>query len=114
MITSEFSNSQPSDDSCLTSTVSPKEDSSRNSTMPSQRLPEMSKVFQPLKVGNIVLSHRILMAPLSRYRNTDDHVPLEMAVEYYSDRAAVPGTLIISEATAISRNDETDPNDPGI
>lgn len=82
--------------------------------MPSQRLPATSKLFQPLKVGKVVLPHRIVMAPLSRYRNTDDHVPLDMAVEYYSDRAAVPGTLIISEATAISRNDETDPNGPGI
>ncbi|EHK42252.1 Hypothetical protein TRIATDRAFT_31295 [Trichoderma atroviride IMI 206040] len=74
----------------------------------------MSKLFQPLKVGRNVLPHRIVMAPLSRYRNTDDHVPLDMAVEYYSARAAVPGTLIISEATAISRSDETDPNGPGI
>ncbi|PON24669.1 hypothetical protein TGAM01_v206599 [Trichoderma gamsii] len=82
--------------------------------MPSQRTPATSKIFQPLKVGKMVLPHRIVMAPLSRYRNTDDHVPLDMAVEYYSDRAAIPGTLIISEATAISRNDETDPNGPGI
>ncbi|EHK23110.1 uncharacterized protein TRIVIDRAFT_28863 [Trichoderma virens Gv29-8] len=74
----------------------------------------MSKIFQPLKVGKITLPHRVVMAPLSRYRNTDDHVPLDIAVKYYSDRAAVPGTLIISEATAISRNDETDPNGPGI
>lgn len=82
--------------------------------MPSQRTPATSKIFQPLKVGKMVLPHRIVMAPLSRYRNKDDHVPLDMAVEYYSDRAAIPGTLIISEATAISRNDETDPNGPGI
>ncbi|PNP48514.1 hypothetical protein TGAMA5MH_00408 [Trichoderma gamsii] len=82
--------------------------------MPSQRTPATSKIFQPLKVGKMVLPHRIVMAPLSRYRNTDDHVPLDMAVEYYSDRAAIPGTLIISEATAISRYDETDPNGPGI
>ncbi|KAL7781907.1 FMN-linked oxidoreductase [Trichoderma afarasin] len=82
--------------------------------MPAQKIPATSKIFQPLKVGRITLPHRIVMAPLSRYRNSDDHVPLDMAVEYYSDRAAVPGTLIISEATAISQDDETDPNGPGI
>ncbi|KAL8921117.1 MAG: hypothetical protein Q9208_005870 [Pyrenodesmia sp. 3 TL-2023] len=42
------------------------------------------------------------MAPLTRVRAEDDHVPSEMALEYYSQRASVPGTLLISEGTLLS------------
>lgn len=42
------------------------------------------------------------MAPLTRMRAEDDHVPSEMALDYYSQRASVPGTLIISEGTLLS------------
>lgn len=63
----------------------------------------MSKTFQPLKVGNSQLQHRLVMAPLTRFRNDDKHVPLDFLKEYYAQRASVPGTLIISEATAVSK-----------
>ncbi|KAL8969401.1 MAG: hypothetical protein Q9197_004367 [Variospora fuerteventurae] len=42
------------------------------------------------------------MAPLTRFRNDDNHVPLDIAVEYYSQRASVPGTLLITEGTFTS------------
>lgn len=42
------------------------------------------------------------MAPLTRLRATDTHVPTPMMKEYYSQRASVPGTLIIAEGTFIS------------
>ncbi|KAL9008913.1 MAG: hypothetical protein Q9173_006009 [Seirophora scorigena] len=42
------------------------------------------------------------MAPLTRFRADDNHVPSDMAVEYYSQRASVPGTLIITEGTFLS------------
>ncbi|KAJ5113847.1 hypothetical protein N7456_002381 [Penicillium angulare] len=61
-----------------------------------------SKLFEPLQVGRTKLQHRVVMAPLTRLRADDSHVPLPMAVEYYSQRASVPGTLIIAEATQIS------------
>lgn len=43
----------------------------------------MTKLFEPLKVGAMSLQHRIVMAPLTRFRADDNHVQLPMAVEYY-------------------------------
>jgi hypothetical protein len=34
----------------------------------------MAALFTPLKVGNMTLSHRIALAPLTRFRATDAHV----------------------------------------
>lgn len=42
------------------------------------------------------------MAPLTRFRCAEDHSPLAIALEYYRQRASVPGTLLIVEATLIS------------
>ena len=61
-----------------------------------------SKLFQPLTVGRMALHHRIAMAPLTRFRATTDHVLLPIGPEYYAQRAASPGTLLVSEATHIS------------
>ncbi len=73
-----------------------------------------SKLFQPLKVGNVALSHRIALAPLTRVRASDEHVPLPMVTEYYTQRAATPGTLLITEATFIAEGAGGLPNVPGI
>ncbi|KPM35518.1 Chanoclavine-I aldehyde reductase [Neonectria ditissima] len=61
-----------------------------------------SHIFKPLKIGNVEVKHRIGMAPLTRFRATVDRVPTPLMKEHYSQRAAVPGTLIISEGTFIS------------
>ncbi|KAK6213154.1 NADPH dehydrogenase [Colletotrichum tabaci] len=61
-----------------------------------------SRLFEPVKVGTIELKHRIAMAPLTRFRNDEDHLPSSFMLRYYADRASVPGTLITSEATAIA------------
>jgi NADPH2 dehydrogenase len=61
------------------------------------------KLFQPLKLGSLTLSHRIAMAPLTRFRADGNNVPiLPIMKEYYEQRASVRGTLIITEATFIS------------
>ena len=73
-----------------------------------------SKLFQTLKVGNINLQHRLVMAPLTRFRADDNHVPLPIVTEYYSQRASVPGTLLITEATFISPRAGGYPNVPGL
>ncbi|KAH7240338.1 uncharacterized protein BKA55DRAFT_650449 [Fusarium redolens] len=73
-----------------------------------------SRLWQPLKLGNTTLSHRIALAPLTRLRNDDDHLPLDLMIKYYADRASTPGTLVISEATGISKAAEAAPNAPGI
>lgn len=38
----------------------------------------MSRLFEPLAVGSTSLEHRIVMAPLTRYRCDDDHCPTSM------------------------------------
>jgi NADPH2 dehydrogenase len=73
-----------------------------------------SRLFQPLKVGNLNLKNRVVMAPLTRFRSDDEHVPLPMVTDYYAQRASVPGTLLITEATLISRISGTYTNVPGI
>ncbi|XWX00503.1 hypothetical protein V2A60_008523 [Cordyceps javanica] len=73
-----------------------------------------SRLWEPLKVGNVTLSHRAVMAPLTRYRNGDDHAPLAMMTRYYGDRACVPGSLVITEATGVSGAAEGRPWLPGI
>ena len=54
------------------------------------------------------------MAPLTRYRANDAHVHTSLATEYYSQRASVSGTLLITEATFISPRASGYANAPGI
>jgi len=76
---------------------------------PSSSLPEYSmsmaivpKLFQPIKIGDLMLSHRVVLAPLTRFRANKVHVHGDLAVKYYVQRASAPGTLLISESTVIS------------
>ncbi|PWY93990.1 FMN-linked oxidoreductase [Aspergillus sclerotioniger CBS 115572] len=61
-----------------------------------------TRLFKPLQIGPIQVQHRIGMAPLTRRRATPDRIPNPMMKEYYTQRASVPGTLIITEGTLIS------------
>jgi 2,4-dienoyl-CoA reductase-like NADH-dependent reductase (Old Yellow Enzyme family) len=40
----------------------------------------MSKLFEPLEVGGCQLKHRMVMAPLTRYRADDNWVPMDIAL----------------------------------
>ncbi|KAF8499692.1 NADH:flavin oxidoreductase/NADH oxidase [Russula emetica] len=74
-----------------------------------------SKLFQPVQVGKVALQHRVVMAPVTRYRGNSKHIPTDLVVEYYAARASIPGTLIISEATYITHKASGDSfNVPGI
>ena len=64
--------------------------------------PHHPALFQPINVGNIALAHRVVLAPLTRCRANDRGVHGDLAVEYYAQRASVPGTLLISEAVNVS------------
>ncbi|KAL5048104.1 hypothetical protein BDW71DRAFT_206045 [Aspergillus fruticulosus] len=77
-------------------------------------MPSQSPLFQPLRIGNVTLNHRVVMAPLTRLRADAKHVQLPMATTYYEQRASVPGTLLISEATIISPQHGGYPHAPGI
>ncbi|CDO77491.1 hypothetical protein BN946_scf184902.g25 [Trametes cinnabarina] len=60
------------------------------------------KLFQPVRVGDITLGHRIVMALLTCHRADKDHVHTDLGVTYYAQHASVPGTLLITEATFIA------------
>jgi len=73
-----------------------------------------STLFEPITVGDLRLSHRIVMAPLTRFRADAQHVHQPVAAEYYSQRASTPGTLLITEATFIDPKASGYANVPGI
>lgn len=54
------------------------------------------------------------MAPLTRLRSDTSHTPLPISTKYYEQRASVPGTLLIAEATQISPSAGGIPHGPGI
>lgn len=58
-------------------------------------LQDSSKLFTPLRIGDMHLSHRVIMAPLTR-RRCPAGLPTPLVAEYYAQRAT-PGGLIISE-----------------
>lgn len=60
----------------------------------------MPYLFDTLRVGELTLPNRVLMAPLTRLRGTVDHVPTPVMVEYYRQRASAG--LIISEGTPVA------------
>lgn len=72
----------------------------------------MSQLFEPLKVGDLDLPNRIIMAPLTRCRASEGRVPNELMAQYYRQRAAAG--LIISEATSVTAMGVGYPNTPGI
>lgn len=61
----------------------------------------MTTLFDPLRMGALQLPQRILMAPMTRARGTQNHLPTEIMIEYYRQRA--DAGLIISEAIGISQ-----------
>ncbi|KAG2227077.1 hypothetical protein INT45_003807 [Circinella minor] len=63
-----------------------------------------SALFQPIKVGNHQLEHRVVLAPLTRFRGDENHVPTDLQAEYYAQRAT-KGGLLITEATFINGRD---------
>ncbi|KAI0826127.1 hypothetical protein BC629DRAFT_1586969 [Irpex lacteus] len=73
------------------------------------------KLFTPTQFGLNTLHHRVILAPLTRYRASDDHIPLtNLVAEHYAQRAAVRETLLIAEATLISPQAGGFANVPGI
>ncbi|KAG2227074.1 hypothetical protein INT45_003804 [Circinella minor] len=72
-----------------------------------------SALFRPIKVGNSQLEHRVVLAPLTRFRSDENHVPTDLQREYYSQRST-KGGLLISEATFINPYAGAYPGAPGI
>lgn len=71
----------------------------------------MSSLFDPIKIGDVQLANRIVMAPLTRNRS-EGQLPGPLTVEYYRQRASAG--LIISEASQISPMAQGYLDTPGI
>jgi len=72
----------------------------------------MTRLFDPLRIGNLTLPNRIIMAPLTRGRTGAAGVPGPLVAKYYAQRA--DAGLLISEATAINVQGRGWRNAPGI
>jgi N-ethylmaleimide reductase len=79
---------------------------------PQQKEASMATLFDPIRVGDIALANRIVMAPLTRDRSTPERVPAPLAVEYYRQRASAG--LIISEATQVCPEGQGYLDTPGL
>ncbi|XP_076888225.1 artemisinic aldehyde Delta(11(13)) reductase-like [Bidens hawaiensis] len=73
---------------------------------------ENSSLFSPYKLGKFNLSHRVVLAPMTRCRALNS-IPNEALVEYYRQRATAGGFLI-TEGTMISPTAAGFPHVPGI
>ena len=71
------------------------------------------RLFEPVSVGPYRLSHRIVMAPLTRMRSGPGDMPNGLMAEYYSQRASDEG-LMIAEATSVSLRGRAYYGAPGI
>ena len=71
-------------------------------------------LFKPIKVGRLTLQHRVVLAPLTRYRAYASHVPGPQQASYYAQRASTPGSLLITEGTFISHDAGGYGHAPGI
>lgn len=77
--------------------------------------PSPSALFQPLRLGTMDLQNRLVLAPLTRFRADDEHVPVpERMAPYYAQRGCVPGTLLITEGTFVDQRAAGYGNVPGI
>ncbi|CAD5105963.1 alkene reductase [Zestomonas carbonaria] len=72
----------------------------------------MTTLFDPIRIGELELPNRIIMAPLTRCRADEGRVPNALMAEYYAQRASAG--LIISEATSVTPMGVGYPDTPGI
>ncbi|GMP62654.1 hypothetical protein CsSME_00024663 [Camellia sinensis var. sinensis] len=71
-----------------------------------------ASLFSPFKMGKFKLSHRVVLAPMTRCRALNE-IPGEALVEYYVQRSTAGGFLI-TEGTLISPTAAGFPHCPGI
>ncbi len=72
----------------------------------------MPSLFDPLRVGDLQLANRIVMAPLTRNRAGAGQVPTATMAEYYTQRATAG--LIVTEATQVAPLGQGYLDTPGI
>jgi N-ethylmaleimide reductase len=72
----------------------------------------MADLFTPLRLGSLKLPNRIWMAPLTRCRAEEGHIPGALMAKYYSQRASAG--LIVAEATMVLEGHSAFWHEPGI
>ena len=72
----------------------------------------MSVLFEPLRLGELTLPNRIVMAPLTRCRAVDRRIPNALMRDYYVQRASAG--LIMTEATSVTPMGVGYPHTPGV
>jgi 2,4-dienoyl-CoA reductase-like NADH-dependent reductase (Old Yellow Enzyme family) len=72
----------------------------------------MTSLLDPIQIGEITLPNRVIMSPLTRLRGTPDHIPTQLMIEYYTQRAGAG--LIISEGIPVVPQGVGYANVPGI
>ena len=72
----------------------------------------MTTLFDPIRIGELDLANRVVMAPLTRNRAAPGEVPSDLAAEYYRQRASAG--LIITEASQVSPEGQGYVDTPGI
>lgn len=73
---------------------------------------QYTTLLSPLHTDNIILNNKVVMAPLTRSRASENHIPTNIMSTYYAQRAGAG--LIITEGTAPSPNGVGYPRIPGI
>ena len=71
-------------------------------------------ISTPLRVGDLTLRNRNVMASLTRNRAIPTNVPNKFNVEYYTQRAKGGAGLIVSEGTLVSQQGTEWPHAPGL
>ena len=72
----------------------------------------MTTLFDPLRLGDMALANRIVMAPLTRDRAGPGQVPTALMGEYYRQRASAG--LIVTEASQVCAEGQGYLDTPGI
>jgi 2,4-dienoyl-CoA reductase-like NADH-dependent reductase (Old Yellow Enzyme family) len=67
----------------------------------------------PFNLPTVQLSHRVVLAPMTRMRASSPGIPSTAAAKYYSERTT-PGGLLISEGIVIDPRGKGFPNTPGL
>ncbi len=74
----------------------------------------MAKLFETLKIKDLTLKNRIVMAPMCMYQATTDGYPTMFHTIHYVNRAIGGVGLIILEATAVEARGRISGNDLGL
>jgi len=72
----------------------------------------MSTLFSELSLGSLTVPNRVFMAPLTRCRAGEAHLPNAMMAEYYAQRASAG--LVIAEATMVMEGNSSFWMEPGV